>query len=100
MIYRHERADSGDAFVPAIRNGPFSTTNQDQLMNAKVTVLPMDSSQENSGVMDSTSEESTVMMDVAGATCMWNGQEFTEGTVVECDGKSYECAFGGWVRAG
>lgn len=66
-------------------------------MSDKVTVQPMDPSQKNSPVMDSTSEESTVMMDVAGTACHWNGQEFSEGTMLQCEGKTYECAFGRWV---
>lgn len=68
-------------------------------MSDKVSVQPMDPAQKNSSVMDSTSEESTVMMDVAGAACLWNGKEFAEGTMVECEGESYECTFGHWVRA-
>lgn len=68
-------------------------------MKPTVSVKEMDRASKNSPVMDSTSEESTVMMDVAGASCFWNGQEFDEGRMVHCSGKVYECAFGRWVRS-
>jgi hypothetical protein len=68
-------------------------------MNDPVDVEPMDDGKKNSAVIGSSSEESTVMMDVAGAACVWNGQEFPEGSMVRSGGKVYECAFGRWVQS-
>lgn len=66
-------------------------------MSDPIDVDPMDSGKKNSATIGASSEESTVMMDVAGAACTWNGQEYPEGTMVRSDGKVYECAFGRWV---
>ena len=69
-------------------------------MSDPVKLPAMDSTKKNSAIMASTSEESTVMMDVAGAACFWNDEEYPEGTMVDSEGKTYECAFGRWVQSG
>ena len=58
----------------------------------------MDSSLKNSPLTDATEGASTVMLDSADTQCVWNGQSFAEGDMVECDGADYECCFGRWVK--
>ena len=61
-------------------------------------VEAMDPSQQNSPVTGPIEQESTVLMDAAKKTCVWNGQEFPDGALVCSDGTSYECGFGNWVK--
>ena len=68
-------------------------------MADQTTVTAMDSSLQNSPVVDPNEDESTVMLDDAESQCMWNGQTFTEGAMVECDGVVYECSYGHWAKA-
>ena len=69
-------------------------------MSEKISVEAMDHSKKNSPVAGPIEEESTVMLDQASKVCYWNDQEFTEGQVVECEGGSYECTFGQWIKEG
>ena len=41
---------------------------------------------------------STVMLDSAATQCVWNGESFADGDMVECDGVDYECCYGRWVK--
>jgi len=67
-------------------------------MSDPITVEPMDSSQKNSPVAGPVEEESTVMMDAASNVCLWNGQQYDDGQMVSCDGTTYECSFGQWIK--
>jgi len=67
-------------------------------MADKVSVQTMDPSKQNSPIAGPIEEESTVMLDQAAKVCYWNDQEFKEGQIVECDGDTYECTFGQWVK--
>lgn len=67
-------------------------------MSDKVTVEKMDAGKKNSPITDSASDESTVLLDNVPSTCIWNDQEYPEGQIVECDGKTYECNYGQWVK--
>jgi hypothetical protein len=69
-------------------------------MADRTTVAPMDSTQKNSPVSGPIEGESTVLLDAAASSCFWNGQQFDEGDMVQCDGATYECTYGRWVRAG
>jgi len=69
-------------------------------MAHKTTVAPMDTTQKNSPVSGPIEGESTVMLDAAASRCFWNGQQFDEGDMVQCEGATYECTYGRWVRAG
>lgn len=60
-------------------------------------VEAMDSSKENSRIEIPSEMESTVMIDKAADTCVWNGQSFSDGQQVGNDGKVYECSYGKWV---
>jgi hypothetical protein len=68
-------------------------------MADETTVAAMDSTQKNSPVSGPIEGESTVMLDAAASRCLWNGQQFDEGDMVQCDGATYECTYGRWVRA-
>lgn len=68
-------------------------------MADKTTVAAMDPAQKNSPVAGPTEGESTVMLDAAASSCFWNGQQFDEGAMVDCEGTIYECTYGRWVRA-
>lgn len=68
-------------------------------MADKTTVAAMDSAQKNSPVSGPIEGESTVMLDAAASRCFWNGQQFDEGAMVECEGTTFECTYGRWVRA-
>ena len=61
-------------------------------------VDPQDSSKQNSPIVDMEAE-STVALDSANAVCMWNGQEFKDGSKVTTGGTTYECSFGNWVKS-
>ena len=63
------------------------------------TVTPMESALQNSPVIDSGEGESTVILDSAANECLWNGQTFADGTMVECDGAVFECSYGRWVKS-
>ncbi len=67
-------------------------------MPDKTPVAPMDKGQKNSPVAGPTEGESTVMLDAAASKCVWNGQEFSEGALVESEGATYECTYGRWVK--
>ena len=67
-------------------------------MSEITRVEPMDPNKENSPIAGPVSDESTVMLNTAKKTCLWNGQEFQEGDMI-CDaGASYECNVGNWVK--
>lgn len=67
-------------------------------MSEKVSVDPMDASKSNSPLAGPVSDEATVMLDNAASKCEWNGQEFDEGQLVECQGEVYACNYGQWVK--
>lgn len=67
-------------------------------MAEKTSVEPMDQSKKNSPISGPTSDEATVMLDNAENKCYWNGQEFNEGQLVDCQGEVYECSYGQWVK--
>ena len=67
-------------------------------MTNKIAVAPMDSAQKNSPIAGPVSDEATVVMNTASNICVWNGQEFPDGTVVESEGSEYECSFGQWTK--
>ncbi|MGI9336154.1 MAG: hypothetical protein ACR2RL_23655 [Gammaproteobacteria bacterium] len=67
-------------------------------MSEKVTVEPMDRGQKNSPIAGPVEDQSTVLMTAATNTCFWNGQEFSDGDHVECEGEAYECSLGHWVK--
>ena len=67
-------------------------------MSEKISVEPMDSNKNNSPVTDPESDEATVMLSNAASKCVWNGQEFNEDQLVECQGEVYECNYGKWVK--
>ena len=67
-------------------------------MSEAVKVEPRNKELSNSPIMDCTAGESTVVMDSSAEVCTWNGTEFAEGSVVECDGERFECSFGQWVK--
>jgi hypothetical protein len=58
----------------------------------------MDDGKKNSPVTVATEEESTVMMNSANKTCVWNDQQFTDGDHVCSGGTVYECSFGKWIK--
>ena len=68
-------------------------------MTEKTPVAPMDKSQKNSPISGPTEGESTVLLDSASNRCFWNGQEFSEGALVESEGTTYECTYGRWAVA-
>ena len=67
-------------------------------MADKIVVQAMDPNQKNSPLAGPVEEEGTVVMDSASRVCVWNGQEFHDGQVVDCAGAQYECSFGQWVK--
>ena len=67
-------------------------------MADKTIVTPMDPALQNSPLIDETDEESTVMLDGTNQQCVWNGQTFADGAMVECDGDVFECSYGRWVK--
>ena len=67
-------------------------------MADKTIVSPMDSALQNSPRIDEVDEESTVMLDGTNKQCVWNGQTFADGAMVECDGDVFECSYGRWVK--
>ena len=67
-------------------------------MADRTVVQAMDPGKENSPIAGPIDEQSTVMLDSASKVCVWNGQEFKEGQVVECDGVGYECSLGQWIK--
>jgi len=66
-------------------------------MSDSTSVSPMDPNKKNSPVANPMDEQATVMLSHAKTTCSWNAQEFTDGQLVECEGKRYECSYGQWV---
>lgn len=69
-------------------------------MAPKTPVSPMDPSKNNSPKTNLSAGENTVIMDSASNECFWNGQAFVEGDLVECEGETYECSLGRWVKSG
>jgi hypothetical protein len=69
------------------------------MMADKTTVAPIDSALKNSPQMDPANEEATVVLDSAAKQCIWNGQAFDDGAVVECGNDNYECSYGRWVKS-
>ena len=69
-------------------------------MADKITVAPMDSSKQNSPVTGPVSDEATVVMNKASDFCVWNDQQYPDGTLVESEGVTYECSLGQWTRRG
>jgi len=69
-------------------------------MADKTHVAPRDPGKKNSPLAGPSEGESTVVLDAAAASCTWNGVDFPDGAMVECDGIAYECAFGQWVKTG
>jgi len=67
-------------------------------MADKTTVTAMDPALQNSPISDPDEDESTVMLDSAANQCMWNGQTFAEGAMVECGGVVFECNYGRWAK--
>ena len=67
-------------------------------MAEKTSVAPPDPGKKTSPIVSSTESESTIVMDTSASMCLWNDQEFDEGAMVECDGKTYECTFGRWAQ--
>ena len=63
-----------------------------------ITVQAMDPARKNSPLMGPVAGEATVIMDQANQVCFWNDQQFEDGDEVTCEGKSYECSFGQWVK--
>lgn len=69
-------------------------------MNDNITnVDPMDSTKKNSGMTDSLSGETTVILGDEKSRCYWNGTEFSEGSVVDDGGVTYKCHMGLWVKS-
>jgi len=66
-------------------------------MSNPTAVSTMDQSKQNSPISKPIEEQATVMLSNAKTTCWWNDQEFSDGQVVECDGKRYACDYGQWV---
>jgi hypothetical protein len=77
----------------------WTSQHTEKVMGDKTTVAPMDPKQKNSPVSGPIEGEATVMLDAASTRCFWNGHEFSEGAMVQCDGKTYECTYGRWVQA-
>lgn len=67
-------------------------------MTEKISVAPQDPARKNSPVLGPTEEESTVVMDASKNRCIWNGEEFADGSLVESEGVTYECTYGRWAR--
>ncbi len=67
-------------------------------MADKTTVKAMDPALQNSALIDEADGESTVVLDDADQQCVWNGESFTDGAMVECDGDVFECSYGRWVK--
>ena len=68
-------------------------------MSDKISVGPRDESQKNSSVAGPVEHEETVKLDTAAIFCLWNGQEFPEGQLIESQGVTYECSLGKWVTS-
>lgn len=67
-------------------------------MSDETQVQSMDPNQQNSTVSGPVDEEATVMLDMAQKTCIWNGQSFSEGAIVNDGSAAYECNYGQWVK--
>jgi hypothetical protein len=67
-------------------------------MADKTIVTPMDPALQNSPLIDDSDEEATVMLDGPAQQCVWNGQSFADGAMVECGGDVFECSYGRWVK--
>ncbi len=67
-------------------------------MPDKTQVAAMDPSLRNSSKMVPDDEDSTLVMEPGANACYWNGAEFSEGSLVESQGVTYECSFGRWVQ--
>ncbi len=95
--YEYDTINSLD-FSPGEKSGLEPTG--EPSMSEKVSVDPMDANKNNSPVSSPESDEATVMLDNAASKCAWNGQEFDEGQLVDCQGEVYECSYGQWVKQG
>ena len=69
-------------------------------MAPKTQVEPMDPEKKSSPKADPASQESTVVIDTAANKCFWNDEQFADGALVECEGETYECTYGRWMRLG
>lgn len=69
-------------------------------MAPKTQVEPRDPDKKSSPTAAPAMEESTVVVDTASSKCFWNDEQFTDGARVECEGETFECSFGRWVRVG
>lgn len=67
-------------------------------MAEKTSVAPHDPARKNSPLVGPTEGESTIVMDASANRCIWNDEEFLDGALVECEGKTYECTFGRWAQ--
>lgn len=67
-------------------------------MPEKISVGEMDQNKKNSPISRPSSDEATVLLEKAEKTCFWNGQEFTDGQQVDCQGEVFECTYGQWVK--
>ena len=66
--------------------------------NQVIVVLEVDPTKKTSDVLEQTSHEDTVNMEMASEKCYWNDDDFEHGDEIFADGKSYECSYGIWLR--
>ena len=67
-------------------------------MSDKTTVAPMDPALQNSPLSESVDGATTVNLEREDNQCLWNGQAFAEGAIVECGGDTFECSYGRWIE--
>lgn len=67
-------------------------------MSSPIAVESKDPAKRNSPTTGPVDDESTVVLDQAANTCIWNDAEFREGQRVDSEGKVFECTFGRWVE--
>jgi hypothetical protein len=67
-------------------------------MNDQMTqVEPMDAAKNNSKIVESLADVSTVIMDKE-IKCYWNDAEFEDGSKVCDNGVAYNCNMGYWIK--
>jgi len=63
-----------------------------------INVDALDTSKNNSKIVEAGADQTTMSMDLEDARCYWNDAEFSRGDRINADGKCYECSFGRWVE--
>ena len=68
------------------------------MSNEIIQVAPMDVNRKNSELTDKLSGERTVILGNDKPKCIWNDENYEEGSVVCDSGTAYKCHMGLWIK--